>query len=332
MRITGTAVYVWTLSALCGTALGIITFNYLRTSVRSDLPSALAKPDAASRDTTKPPQVNTPTLEIPIKETPSPQVSKPAPETAAIDSPNPPATKTPAPEPAAIDRPNPQAPAPEPTKIDTPNPQAPTPEPATVEKKEVPSRSQNETDKRGKRASFRGINLGMTRSEIEGSLPEEFMLHDPRRTQQHQKTSPENSLTSPRVTIILRKNPHSKATYAFRREGSVAFDSNQIANRLELRSSFLGITKRMRWSEFREWLDEKYDITWNEEKAITRQPIGDGGNPLFGNGGYKETRRRLGTLESGERIEAIYEKYVSDAQGTVESFKVQITPPFPRLR
>ena len=135
---------------------------------------------------------------------------------------------------------------------------------------------------------------------------------------------------------MLRKNvrsdPHNKTIYAFRREGSVAFDSNQIANRLELRSSFFGIQKRMRWGEFREWLDEKYDITWNEEKEITRQPIGDGGFQLLGNGGYKETRRRLGTLESGERIEATYEKYVSDAQGTVESFKVQITPPFPRLR
>jgi hypothetical protein len=320
MRITGTAAFVWTLSALCGTALGIITFDYLRTPVLLDFPSPLAKPDTANRDTTKPPQMNKPAPEPPIKETPNPQIDKAVPEPPIKETPIPQVSKDPVPEP------------------ETPPPQIDraAPEPATVEKKEVPSLSQNQPDKQSKQARFRGISLGMTRSEIEEALPEEFMLHDPRQPKQDQGNSTGKSATTSRITIIVRKNVisdlHSKATYAFRREGSVAFDSNQIANALELRSSFLGIYKRMRWGEFREWLDENYDITWNEEKEITRQPIGVGGFQIFGNSGYKETRRRPGTFESGERIEAIYEKYVNDVQGRVESFKVQITPPFPRSR
>ena len=108
MRITGTAVYVWTLSALCGAALGIIAFDYLRTPVRSDFPSPFAKPDTASRDTTKPPQMNKPAPEPPIKETPSPQVSKaPVPEPAIKETPGPQINKA-GPEPATIDTPGPQ--------------------------------------------------------------------------------------------------------------------------------------------------------------------------------------------------------------------------------
>jgi hypothetical protein len=321
MKVTGTAVFVWTLSALCGTALGIITLDYLRAPVRSDFPSPLAKPDTASRDTTKPPEMSKPAPEPPIKETPSPKVNKaPATEPAIKETPSPQIDKAPVPESATIDTPNPQK-------------NKAVPDPPTVEKKEVPSRPQNETEKQGKRTKFRGIGLGMTRSEIEEALPQEFMLHDPGQSKQTRRPSPKEASATSRATIVPRRvigsDPYRKAVYASRREGSVAFDSNQMANRLELRSSFLGIQKRMRWGEFREWLDEKYDITWTEEKELTRQPIGDGGFQSFGNGGYKETRRRLGTLESGERIEAIYEKYVNDAQGTVESFKVQITP---RLR
>ena len=312
MRISGIAVFVLTSSALCGATLGTVSFDYFPAPIRSYLTSRLANANPASNQPVSPhPNKNAP--EPAIKRTPTPQTNKNAPE-PEIKSTGTPQISNATPEPEIKSNP-------------TPQPSKAAPKSADIDKKEAPLHSQDDTKEQPKRAKFRGISLGMTQSEIAETLPREFTLQELRLSDKDQRNAPEGRLTTSRVAFIVRngilRDSYTKQAYGSRRDGSISFDSNQRANRLELRPSFFDVQRDTGWGKFREFLEEKYNVTWKEELERTREPLGIGG--------YKETRRAWGKLETGERIESTHQRIISEPPGTLESFKVQITPPLPKL-
>jgi hypothetical protein len=226
MRITGTAVFVLTLSAVIGATLGTISFDYFPASTRSYLTSRLGNTNVPSNQPVSP-HPNKNALEPEIKSTGTPQISNATPEPEIKSNP-------------------------------TPQPSKAAPKSADTDKKEAPLRSQDDAKEQPKRAKFRGISLGMTTSEIAEALPREFTLQELRLSDKDQRNAPEGRLTTSRVAFIIRngilRDPYTKQAYGSRREGSIWFDANYRTNRLELRPSFFDVQRDMGWGKFRESL------------------------------------------------------------------------------